>query len=510
MSHQQEEERIFPKNNKWREYVNEIISQSDKINKSVNDWYTSIIKDDKKKKIKSLWRSYVNDKDKSKEGNDYSYKDLTQYCTDKGCKWEDVHDFRETIYTSAKNLVVELNDISEQGVDAFGSKEKNSDIDITITEKPASCAIKLAYYFGLCSNMLFRNYANIPPVENVITWYLDDLFHIADIATYSSNGIIVSKEETDMLTRRYLSEIQPNKYQVIYKRKCKEQNTNFYIISYLLLNKMICLSNHCNNTNICTSVRTLINSKKIQRYLKELSTYKNEVSDIEKIIHKSPIDKFKIQITSSYNADFYAKVLTDKDVKLFRKASILERSPVKRAFNKLKAIDEQPGALAQIVDDVTTYSKEVQHEQTRFCVIAARWEYEQIKANVASPESAWAVQTFVSTVIDSQRGLGKSLIIQYDALWIVMVENLCSMIHQYNDGDYRKMYKYGMRLVSAATEITGEPITQGDTKLNKNEYDRIRVDGITEKQKSKLLNLIIFIITNIFEFSPAKVRFRIR
>ena len=90
-----------------------------------------------------------------------------------------------------------------------------------------------------------------------------------------------------------------------------------------------------------------------------------------------------------------------------------------------------------------------------FCYILSQWEYLTIIANSVTPESAAAVQTFVSTVLSGQQKMTRQLEMPEHSLWVSLLENYISMKHQLGL-DLRKAYKYLLRIVELIYLITGE------------------------------------------------------
>jgi hypothetical protein len=101
---------------------------------------------------------------------------------------------------------------------------------------------------------------------------------------------------------------------------------------------------------------------------------------------------------------------------------------------------------------------------SNFCWVSAEWEKYQTIANIASPESSWAVDTFVIVVLDEQRNLGSTLLIQTESYWTALLENLGSMIHQMHEKDYRKAYKYAMRISFCIDGIMGRSVSMELTR----------------------------------------------
>ena len=456
-------------NNIWNKLLKLIYTEKNIelfMNTLVN-WYNiqkSVLKN---KQLFKLWKKYYKN-----NKNNLSYLGLTKYCedklgdTNKDTVWKDIHKLRQTIFDTVKVLIINtLPDVNENSIKANGSVDRGSDIDITITDKSVLVTMIFAYCFGVVSNMLFKDGNNMEEfydINNVILSYLTILEPTLDIATYSSNGVIETKNKLNTLecptSKRFLLEIKSNMYQVLHKRSCREQEELFQMMSYMLIDK---ISRELKHTDLNPPENFIQNNGNLLNKLYKIhGTKLEEMSNIIYNMDTDILGKFKIQIYASYKANINTQLM----------------------LNERCANDNE-----------------------EFCKHAANWEKYQIIANLASPESAWAVQTFVVVVLDTQLKMGNTLLMQADGLWIVFLENLSNMIHQYAHGDIRKSYKYAQRLEYAFNEIVGEDI---NNNLSKEEYTLLRNNKAdTEDIKHKLKEIIIKMLSYSYTVSPANIRF---
>ena len=146
-------------------------------------------------------------------------------------------------------------------------------------------------------------------------------------------------------------------------------------------------------------------------------------------------------------------------------------------------------------------------DEEDFCKMASQWEQFEILANIATPESALAVQTFVLAVLQEQRKMGDVLIMTPQAYWIAFIENLYNIVHQL-DHDTRKAYKYALRVSTAIDGIFGAHV-----KLQVNEETYTKLRDMSEQNQQNLvqkdiMDVIITALKMAFRLAPASVRLR--
>jgi hypothetical protein len=453
---------IENKNNYWNNITNSVFTDKVKTEciQIVDDWYKEINIIEEYSNIIKITREYFNNNKK------WSYGGLTNYSETNNITWHKLNEFRSTIFNKAKySIVVNFDITTDNNIQINGSNSKGSDIDITITDEQVKVTLLFSYFFGLFSIKLFYpteicDMCDKQNVDMMIQVYLNTLFFVEDIATYSSNGMIVTKEPIDVSicpsSKRYLIEIKKNMYQNIHRKGCDNQNKLYKIIAVLLLLKLKpdILFIKGIDDNIDEKFHQL-NDKFI------LSLDKNEttiVNQLNKIREDNIFNKFKIQIYASAQAESYSKYLVS---------------------NKC--------------DDET------------FCELAAEWEKYQIVSNIVSPESAWGVQTFVAVVLTEQKKMGATLLLPSDDLWIVFIENFGNILHQYIEDDIRKAYKYVMRTLFVFNGITG---LHEEYNFEKEEYDKLREKIENKKQiKKRIITIVNYFYNNIYNIAPGFVTY---
>jgi hypothetical protein len=455
MKHQSGRRLSFVPNNKENEYwrrQTRIVLTSSVQHASISmvqSWLASA-----DKKMLKLWRSF---------DGPQSYDALTEYIEEHKMTWKDLHAFRQPMYDLPRRLLIINKGIAgPDGIVAKGSKDRGSDIDITTTENPVDVTIIMAYALGLFSMAIFASddFGHIQVrnnVDDVIIWYLKRLSPLADIVCYSSNGVITAKDISGMCptTQRYLLRIAPDLYQIVNKRSCYEQVQIFEVVTVLLLDRLV---------HDAAAAIGDFEDDTLHEFITKVNQYKATLSpDIERmqveavaILKQSPFVKFKTQIYSSHQADLITKDLRTKPCSF-----------------------------------------------KGFCVLASEWERHQIMANIASPESAWSVSTFSTTVLAGQGDLGDTMIVQPAEYWSAFLENLTSTFHQLAQNDQRRAYKYAVRTQSAASNIFGQEI---NIDLSNEEYKIIRRGHADlEAVQTKLLNISMNFLRSVFVFAPASV-----
>lgn len=454
------------------------------IQKSCKDWFDIHNNYPEKKEITDLIISYKKEREK------YSYGDLTKYINENLKKapdvekWKLLHKYREDIYMFVKKQIVEA------GYDAtsfkdFGSIEPGSDIDITIFNDSSEIAFLLAYSFGVFNNLLFHN--NSYDITELIRLYILEFQLIFDIVPYSSNGVIKLPKPLDMGASLYrmLSMISydpvdgASLYQVIHKTVCRDQQYMFELISCLLLkdiNKKIINGkydftryNDNMGSNFINQSTKVLNqcSMFTKSYLKTLYNLSHDTDETY---------KFKLQLWSSHYAE---------------------------------------ACVSKITKDATNMNRENKQEiLNEFCLFASVWEFFQIVANLVSPESAWSVQNFVTTVIVGQRGYAIETDMQNDMVWVACVENIRNILHQKHEKSLRKQYKYTFRAQELLYNLAGEKkdfmLIDGEIfHLNSEEGNSLRIanaerDVIIQKKVDKVL---CFLLANIMDlFAPPRIK----
>jgi hypothetical protein len=441
-----------PKDDFWDEIVRTVFTHEFKRRSQevVFRWYATAKNRDNE--MLYLWKSFAVN---NNNPDFWKFELLTAYIESRGKTWQEINAFRLTFYNAiTDSLIFKTNIANSDQVRANGSNSRTSDIDITITKEPVRVALILAYAFGLISIVLFGgDDERYDDVDYVVIQYLTKLSPISEIATYSSNGVILS-DDLDLscpASNRNLSQVSKNLYQVVQKSNCDKQNNLFKVIACLLMDRLSEELSYFKN----------INSDKLNA---NINLYKNRLTpDLLKVVEQATriteqteFDKFKTQIWASNEADNYAKQLTQ---------------------GNCNSVD--------------------------FCTLAAEWEQYQILANIASPESAWAVQTFVVVVLDLQKHMGNSLLMSSGSYWVVFLENLASLVHMMKHDQIRKAYKYALRLEFVTIAILGESVS---FCISDEEYKTLREEIPSSMVKNKLLEIVRYILPFVFQLAPASVR----
>ena len=475
------DDKITNKTNKhWEEIVVSKLKLSNVILKNIFMFWKEF--SERYKKLILLIRLYHTETKES----DYDWGQLTEYVEKRKVLWTTIHSFRNEIYNMISEQIVSAN-YDKNSFQKFGSNSKGSDIDITITKDHTSIAYLFAFSLGVFNSLLFKQKSRT--VNGYIEQYLREFQKIFDIVPYSSNGIISmnnsekyrdgSESFKKFLHPVYEDSISTS-YQVIHKYVCSLQS-RIYEVTYIVLLKKLLeeLTIHP-----ISSKSVNLFKKDVELILKTSSNKSLEISKyVSDIAKGDPLKKFKTQLWASDKSNFFAEKI--------------------------------------ITTDFVTTSNIPKY----YCANASSWEFYQILANMASPEASIAVQTFVTTVLSSQRGLINEVDMQTDMLWVSCLENMCSMLHQRGDGNVRKQYKYAYRILEIIYMMLGMTsdliISENDSIIityrkksyvfSKKEQLELRSNvNISKNIQNKLNFLVEFLFMNILKiFSPSRVRYRI-
>ena len=244
-------------------------------------------------------------------------------------------------------------------------------------------------------------------LEKFLNFYLKKFSDLFDVVPYTASALLILEKRVVDLVKVYeygLKEIKlsnigskSKSFQVIHGITCKEQHDIFKFIVYILLQR-------------------------------------GELKDIDGCIKLS-------EKLISYEK---VKKLWENYIKFDR------GSRYSQLIVQFKTIEP----LEQIKEFIFDNIKE-NGSHDDFCYILSQWEYLTIIANSVTPESAAAVQTFVSTVLSGQQKMTRQLEMPEHSLWVSLLENYISMKHQLGL-DLRKAYKYLLRIVELIYLITGE------------------------------------------------------
>jgi hypothetical protein len=451
-----DDEKLF-----WRHVSNTLdASTVIKCNQVADAWY----REQKDNPIMAIWFGYA-----SKTATEaISYTGLTQYAAKSGVDFLLVNTFRRNIYDTVRKLVLSLELTTEDGVSCTGSDAKDSDIDITVTEKnPERVTLVMAYTFGLISMYMFGQPLDTPAtVDTVFIHFLEKLSRVADMCIYSSNGAItgvVVETSGCLAATRYLSRIQmgptTSKYQLLHKPVCEGQNILYAFMTILLLTRLVeeLKKYHLEASWLkwVQSGTTYITNKIHRSNAKQWEIVANLLWASDRILQSSLFDRFKTQIISSSEAGWYADKL------------------------------------------VSSHCSDLTAED--FCTLATKWEKCQLMANIASPEASWTVHNFIATVYNLQmtETTGRATILSPGEYWLVHIENLCTMIHHLRGKHLRKAYKYAMRACTAHTVVGSAKMGGMLTTL---EYDTLRGDPDKDGVHSRLTSLMHIMLSKLFTF----------
>lgn len=377
------------------------------------------------------------------KGNNIDYKGLSNLVIDDGFTWEDIHYYRESIYDCIAN---ELTQNEGYLFQPMGSKKQNSDIDITIFKKGIETTlyfcIGFGYYISKAINTDIHDTDN-PNLIELIDLYLNKFQDTFDIVPYSTNGVIMNKRNeqsasvySDLIISRMLRPIQTTEeeitYQVIHDPNCDNQRNLFMKEAYISIQKLYKLKEN-------TSAKRILGD--IER------NYKNTKKTAEQLLKLSNDTGNKLNMLKH---QLYATHLSTEAEKYLSKNMMMDTQYILKEFDRL-SIEKNNESRNELNEMLNKYNKTC---FDMYCKAAYIWEYNQMVGNMATPEAAHFVQTFVSTVLLGQRKMLYQLEMTYDSIWISLLENYYSILH--NKGDLRKMYKYTQRSIKLIYLLTGE------------------------------------------------------
>ena len=144
-------------------------------------------------------------------------------------------------------------------------------------------------------------------------------------------------------------------------------------------------------------------------------------------------------------------------------------------------------------------------KKSNYCSLATEWEMHQVLANLVSPDSAVAVQTFLVTVLEGQGGFNVNM--YHDDYYVAYVENLLNMLNYINPDtlDVRKAYKYATRMQSCAQKISGVDYFKSDAVHLEDDVEQRLRDSAEQDDviiMSRLTLLAMAACQNIFNLAP--------
>lgn len=388
---------------------------------------------------------------KDSGAKDINYNGLTDNIIDnKAFKWEDIHNYRESIY----NCIAENLSNNEGYVfEPMGSKKQNSDIDITIFKKGIETTLYFCIGFGYYIKNTHEYKEDITKTldykeglnrTELIQLYLNEFQDKFDIVPYSTNGVIIIKPGqqsastySDLIMSRMLRPIQTTSqeitYQVIHNPNCDDQRQLFMIEAYISIKKLNELKNNSNANDILTSIE---------------KKYIGTSEDAKELMKLSNNTENKLEMLKR---QLYSTSLSMEAEEYLSQNMMIDNQLLLKQFNEFNNKTPEKEKEKEINELVNNYNKTCFE---MYCTSAYIWEYNQMVGNMATPEAAHFVQTFVSTVLLGQRKMLYQLEMTYDSIWISLLENYYSILH--NKGDLRKMYKYTQRSIKLIYLLTGE------------------------------------------------------
>jgi len=423
----------------------------------------------------------ITDKIKSYINNNVSrsYKGLTEYYGNEN--WKVLHNYREDLYNIICNHIKKVGDFNK-----LGSEKMNSDIDITIFKNGIPIVLYFCIGFGYYINKILDKKLN----DNLeyIKSYLYIFQDTFDVVPYSTNGVIKYDNERiinsddyqfeSMMSTPMLKGIFSNEknttYQIIHDPKCERQRYLYLISAYISIYKII------QNHELLIQIGDIeINGTKVRD--EALKLYKLEDG-------KDKLTKLKYQLYSTCQSDYVSKKL-EISMLIDIDATIIDY--VQNNKDKHNSKDNIKDNIKKLQTSIKIHNEKCFN---LYCNAAYIWEYNQIRGNITTPEAAFFVQTFVSTVLFGQQGRIYELDMPYDSIWISLLENYYSIIHNEKhgelEGDLRKQYKYTQRCINLIYLLTSECkkfITKkGDifTFEDNTGIPEINVDFIDEKTSS--------------------------
>ena len=404
-----------------------------------------------------------------------TYTALTDQMAVQGISWDQIGAFRASVVDMATTLLVShmiLNDkLDRKNIKGLGSSKKYSDYDITITHsEPDMAAFALIFFFGAIWRKVtdetfhFANIAQVS-IESTIRSYLEGFRHSLDVNVYSSNGVIASMNGMSnqcTLIDRLVSEVSPHVLQIIHQdHRCQEQASLYVGVCVLLVRRIYkiikdraLLSDR--HLEVFSAKMTLVEKSiethqgiSMSLFLKEAKIYEAE---------RCSIKLLKLQLYSSHLASVYGHEIANGDCK-----------------------------------------------KSNFCSLATEWEMHQVLANLVSPDSAVAVQTFLVTVLEGQGGFNVNM--YHDDYYVAYVENLLNMLNYINPDtlDVRKAYKYATRMQSCAQKISGVDYFKSDAVHLEDDVEQRLRDSAEQDDviiMSRLTLLAMAACQNIFNLAP--------
>lgn len=443
----------------WQQKVNEILPLDTR--KSL-DSFVSQSEFDPSRKMIPLLREFL----RLSSHKDRDFKSLTVFFEKNDVAWKELNNFRDSMVEKVKAQVRRVTDMpGDDEIKAFGTTERGSDVDITIStfKNPVFPVLVFGYLFGRITEtkILDKGQDDSNP-DDLFRYYVRIFSPVFDVVAYSSNGVIMVERLATNCTasQRYLNEVRPGMYHIVHKSSCCAQRNIYDVTLNVLFQRLRAIA-----------FRTKIASVKGQNIHQEGSdafyraSNKETCDMLRKIrkVHqlKSHFERFKYQI-------YYSQ----------------------RAFEIQQQITQEDCA------------------EPLFCNLAAKWEYYQLMANIVSPEAALAVPTFVATVMEDQRKMGDRLILTSDAYFLAYLENVYSIFHQLEAGSVRKGYKYALRAQHTLEQITGLKLDWG---LSSAENKQMRTDKILEaKSSAKVYAAAKQMFKVIWDIAPIRIRLQVK
>ena len=205
------------------------------------------------------------------------------------------------------------------------------------------------------------------------------------------------------------------------------------IEAYISIKKLNELKNNSNANDILTSIE---------------KKYIGTSEDAKELMKLSNNTENKLEMLKR---QLYSTSLSMEAEEYLSQNMMIDNQLLLKQFNEFNNKTPEKEKEKEINELVNNYNKTCFE---MYCTSAYIWEYNQMVGNMATPEAAHFVQTFVSTVLLGQRKMLYQLEMTYDSIWISLLENYYSILH--NKGDLRKMYKYTQRSIKLIYLLTGE------------------------------------------------------
>ena len=426
----------------------------------------------------------------------YDYLKLTDFIENSGKSWEALHKYRECIYDCIKKNLTEGYNFK-----AMGSDKRGSDIDITIFKNHINTVLYLCIGFGYYIKLLIGKNIEMDDkdYEYYIRNYLQYFQDIFDVVPYSTNGVIMADKNSitandyfmsTNLTNKMLKIIDEDEYtykfQVIHNPKCIGQRLLYLLEVYLSINRLkdernklhgkiidfkSLLKNVCNNIKLPLKTpydkrgNDLSDEYMMYEYLIDINNKKSNLMRIEfdkqnalknmKNNKKNASNNMRDNKMKNLKIQLYATEQSNTMERFLIKYNMFNIPQILNILRKdLEKNNLSKGEIKKIIDEKKNILIEINDKHyNKYCQAVYIWEYNQIKGNIATPESAYFVQTFVSTVLFGQNKMIYQLEMTPDSLWISLCENYYSILH---NNDLRKKYKYTQRAISIIYLLTGE------------------------------------------------------